>query len=260
MSGSGHRLADWGFTNWVVMNALNTQLVPRRSAAAPSTQFESDISALAPIRSQVQDYRLRRRQSLPSPAGDNVFFVCSGLVAVESTALAGRRTMVELLYPGDIFAASLQPAAASLQCSTMAPTELWRLSSAALKSEMAKDAGIADFVFRRLNQQRARMQLHVSMLAGLTSEERVAALLLQAGCRLGLTANGGISFDMPLSREEVAEYLALNADTLSRIMSRLVREAVLERTSRAQIIIRNWDALKAHCPLADAVIALHTRT
>jgi DNA-binding transcriptional regulator YhcF (GntR family) len=63
---------------------------------------------------------------------------------------------------------------------------------------------------------------------------------------------------MPLSRNEVAEYLALNADTLSRIMSRLVRENVLARSSRAQITIRDLDALKAHCPLSDAVTALHS--
>ena len=140
----------------------------------------------------------------------------------------------------------------------MAATELWRVNSSVFKNEMAKDAGVADYVFRRLNQQRARMQLHITILAGLTSEERVAALLLQAGCRLGSSAGGAISFDMPLSRDEIAEYLALNADTLSRIMSRLSRDSIIGRSSRAQLAVHNWEALKALCPLSEAVIALHS--
>ena len=97
----------------------------------------------------------------------------------------------------------------------------------------------------------------MAILAGLASEQRVAALLIEAACRLGVNDGKSISFDMPLSRTEVAEYLALNADTLSRIMSRLTHGNILERSGRAQMTIRDWDELVAHCPLANAVIALH---
>lgn len=203
---------------------------------------------------------MRRRQALPLATPDSIFIVRSGLIAAENAALPAHRTMVELLYPGDILAANLQPLTPGLAYTTMSPTELWRVPSATLKVEMANDPAFAEHIFQRLNLQRARMQLHITMLAGLSSEQRVAGLLLQAAFRLGTNTGGAIAFDMPLSRNEVAEYLALNADTLSRIMSRLVREGVLARSSRAQITIRNLDALKAHCPLHDAVIALHSET
>jgi CRP-like cAMP-binding protein len=218
----------------------------------------AEITALAQLRGHAQSYRLRRRQALPAATADTVYIVRSGLVAAEHSALPSGRTMVELLYPGDIISPSLLPLTPGLTHTTMSATELWRLSLATLKSEMSHDAALTDFVLQRLNLQRARMQLHISMLAGLTSEQRVAGLLLQAACHLGVSNGGAIAFDMPLSRNEVAEYLALNADTLSRIMSRLVRENVLARSSRAQITIRDLDALKAHCPLSDAVTALHS--
>lgn len=211
----------------------------------------------AKLRTQTQSYRLRRRQGLPLTSPDSVFIVKSGVVAAESAALANRRTLVELLYPGDIIAAALQPLTPGLGYTTMSATELVRLPSSAIKMEMAQDPAFAEAVFQRLNLQRARMQLHITMLAGLTSEQRVAALILQAAYRLGTNTGGGIAFDMPLSRNEVAEYLALNADTLSRIMSRLVRENVIARSSRAQMTVRNLEALKAHCPLSDSVAALH---
>jgi len=217
----------------------------------------ADIPALARLRSIAQTTRLRRRQIATTNAPDTVYFVLSGILTAEHGALSAKPTMVELLYPGDIIAPALRTMSPEVTHTTMSPAELLRISASALKAEMANDPALTDFVFQQLNLQRARMQLHISMLAKLTSEERVAALLLQAACHLGTPIGGAISFDMPLSRSEVAEYLALNADTLSRIMSRLVRDNVLARSTRAQITIRDFDALKAHCPLSDAVTALH---
>ena len=94
-----------------------------------------------------------------------------------------------------------------------------------MKVEMANDAAFADAVFQRL-EHAARPHAAAHHHAGRTDRASSAwpALLLQAACRLGTSTGGAIAFDMPLSRNEVAEYLALNADTLSRIMSRLVRE------------------------------------
>ncbi len=242
------------------MTTTNVPLATRQhSAMTEAAPAMAEFTALAQLRGHAQNYRLRRRQVLPASAPDSVYIIRSGLVAAEHAALPSRRTMVELLYPGDIISPSLLPLAPGLSHTTMSATELLRLSLSTLKSEMARDGALTDFVLQRLNLQRARMQLHISMLAALTSEQRVAGLLLQAACHLGVSNGGAIAFDMPLSRNEVAEYLALNADTLSRIMSRLVRENVLARSSRAQITIRNMDALKAHCPLSDAVSALHSR-
>lgn len=243
----------------MTMTTTNTPLAARQHAAASDTKGSgSDVAALARLRNHAQSLRLRRRQALPAAATESVYIIKSGLVASETTAVAGQRTMVELLYPGDIITPSLQPATAALTYITMAATELWRIPASVFKSEMASDGALGDFVFQRLNLQRARMQLHITMLAGLSSEQRVAGLLLKAAYHLGTINGSGISFDMPLSRTEVAEYLALNADTLSRIMSRLERENVLARSSRAQVTVRNLDALKAHCPLSDSVAALHS--
>lgn len=217
----------------------------------------SVLEPLSRLRGHVQSYRLRRRQALPAAGAECVFIVSSGLVAAENGADQSNRSIVELLYPGDIISSALMPLMPGITYMTMSASEAWRLSPASLRHEMAADATLSDYVFRQLNLQRARMQLHIMMLAGLTSEQRVAALLLQAAYRLGTAHGDSIAFDMPLSRNEVAEYLALNADTLSRIMSRLVRENVLQRSSRAQMTVRDMTALKAYCPMSDAVTALH---
>jgi CRP-like cAMP-binding protein len=241
------------------MTAINSPLLPQRTIAAQTARNEAASASLASLRNQANDFRLRRRQLLPGTGSETVFAVVSGVVAVESTALANKRTMVELLYPGDIFAPALHPHGSDLHCTALTASELRGYALASITTEMGRTPGMAEFIFRQLSRQRACTQLHITMLAALSSDERVAALLLQAGSRLGSGQGGAVSFDMPLSRVEVAEYLALNADTLSRIMSRLVRDGVLERANRARITIRDWDALRAMCPLSNAVIELHGR-
>lgn len=60
-----------------------------------------------------------------------------------------------------------------------------------------------------------------------TALERVAVCLLSLCCRLG---NGGLpanDFSMPVSRGDMANYLGLATETVSRCISRLHREGVL---------------------------------
>ena len=67
----------------------------------------------------------------------------------------------------------------------------------------------------------------------------------------------GVAFELPLSRTEIADYLALNADTLSRIMSRLKGRGLVARTGRDRALVADWDGLCAMSPLAGALAAAH---
>lgn len=229
----------------------------RRPAHEAAAGADVESTALARLRSLAQVQRLRRRQRLTLFGADSVYIVRSGLMAIEGAPQADSRSILELLYPGDIIVPGLQPPVPDLALTTTTAAEIWRLSVHTFMQEAQRDTTLAELVFQRLNMQRARLQLHVAILAGLSSEQRVAALLIEAACRLGVNDGKAIAFDMPLSRTEVAEYLALNADTLSRIMSRLTQSRIIERSGRAQMAVRDWDGLVAHCPLANAVIALH---
>jgi len=239
------------------MTSSKTYLAEPRPMLEPSAVGDVDTAPLARLRSLAQVQRLRRRQKVSLLGHDTVYVVRTGLIAVEATPLAGTRTILDLLYPGDIVVPSVLAPVPELSLTTATQAEIWRIPSTTFTQELSRDPQFCDYVFQRLNMQRARSHLHVAVLAGLSSEQRVAALLIEASCRLGYNDGTAISFDMPLSRTEVAEYLSLNADTLSRIMSRLTNSRVLDRSGRAQMTVRDFSALCALCPLADAVMTLH---
>lgn len=239
------------------MSSHKISLAERRPPAEVLGGFDLENAALSKLRSLAQVQRLRRRQRFTLFGTEHIYLIRSGLMAIEGAPAAGKRSILELLYPGDLLVPGLQAPIPDLALTATTAAEIWRISSHAFMHEQHRDPQLAELVFQRLNTQRARVQLHVAVLAGLASEQRVAALLIEAACRLGVNDGKSLAFDMPLSRTEVAEYLALNADTLSRIMSRFTQSQILERSGRAQMAVRDWDALVAHCPLAGSIIALH---
>jgi CRP-like cAMP-binding protein len=97
----------------------------------------------------------------------------------------------------------------------------------------------------------------MSNLGGLSGEQRVASFLIELALRLGTPGGSGISFDLPLSRTDIADHLALNADTLSRIMSRLKTRGLIAQTGRTRAVIPDWTRLCELTPVADTVLALH---
>jgi CRP/FNR family transcriptional regulator len=80
-----------------------------------------------------------------------------------------------------------------------------------------------------------------------TAREKIASLLAiiarrEAGLKLR-TAKGNLVFDLPLTREEMADYLGLTLETVSRQMSALKRDGVIILEGKRQVRVPDFDAL-----------------
>jgi CRP/FNR family transcriptional regulator len=80
-----------------------------------------------------------------------------------------------------------------------------------------------------------------------TAREKIASLLAIIGRRdaaLGMGKPGGkVVFDLPLTREAMADYLGLTLETVSRQMSGLKRDGVIELGGKRSIIVPDFDRL-----------------
>ena len=85
-----------------------------------------------------------------------------------------------------------------------------------------------------------RAQEHLLVLGRQSAVERVAAFLLDMAERQG----GLDRLELPMSRTDIADYLGLTIETVSRVFSRLKEKGAIRLISLRSIEIRKWQALQ----------------
>ena len=85
------------------------------------------------------------------------------------------------------------------------------------------------------------------LLGRKTAREKIASLLAiiarrDATLRLK-TAKGTVHFDLPLTREEMGDYLGLTLETVSRQMSALKRDSVIDLEGKRRVLIPDFHRL-----------------
>ncbi|MDZ7737092.1 MAG: fumarate/nitrate reduction transcriptional regulator Fnr [Gammaproteobacteria bacterium] len=79
---------------------------------------------------------------------------------------------------------------------------------------------------------------HLLMLKNKTAEERIAGFLVNLSSRFQRLGYSGTDFKLPMSREEIGNYLGLTTETVSRLLSKMQRDEIIE-SSRRFISIKN---------------------
>lgn len=229
--------------------------VADRAAGERILRLKDLVGQLAPHATGIS---VRARQRLPlAYQGNETLYVVSKGCLFEYGSWAGRRRVVlALLFPGDVFRTSCAPPGGSGGLSATMSAEVLRMRWSGVESLAAGRDHLWRDLTDGLAETMSRAALHAAMLSTLSGEERVATLFLELALRLGTDTVGGITFDIPLSRNDMADYLALNADTLSRIISRLKARGIISQPARRQGVVRDYQALWQATPFAGHLKAL----
>jgi CRP/FNR family transcriptional regulator len=139
----------------------------------------------------------------------------------------GRRQIVGFALPGD-FLGMAASARYSLSADAIGPVVICRLSRASF-ARFIEDKPhllrrINEFAVRELNQA----QDHMVLLGRRSAEEKVATFLIGWRDRLAELSPPAKAVPLPMSRQDIADYLGLTIETVSRTMTRLERDGVIE--------------------------------
>jgi len=230
-------------------------------SAAPPTSRGSDApgSVLNTLAAHGAIVRTRRGQSvsLSVDGAETVYVVRTGTLMLRVAFPEDLRQVISLLYPGDVFRSAFAPPAASARLSAVSPGEALRFRWAAFGDLAAKTPDIDRFYKEAVAKQTARAAIHMAAVGRFDCRQRVATFLLELALRTGVRSpSGGLDFQIPLNRTEVADYLGLNADTLSRTMSRLRASGVVSHPERNRGLVRDISELAALTPAAPSLMAL----
>jgi CRP/FNR family transcriptional regulator, nitrogen fixation regulation protein len=168
-----------------------------------------------------------------SEPADCIFEVISGAVRSYKVLSDGRRQICAFHLPSDIFGLE-NGASYRFTAEAIVETTARVVRRHSLEYVAASDVRVA----RNLLSMTAKKLL----LGRKTSLERVAAFLLEMDHRL----KGTGMLALPMSRRDIADYLGLTLETVSRALSYLRGRGVLEfsETSQRQIVLQDRAQLR----------------
>lgn len=205
--------------------------------------------------------RKPQKIALAPPATETMFLIHSGVFLLRVKWSDDRHQILSLLYPGDCLRSVVVPAfeKAEIVSGTDAG-EVWRMRWPAIVRMITSESQFAREVTDRLAAQAARFALQNVIISGLNGDERVATVMLELALRTGRQTLRGLEFEMPLSRTDIAEHLALNADTVSRILSRMRASGLIAPAGRNRLLCASVEALAGECPIAGLIRSTHEKT
>jgi CRP/FNR family nitrogen fixation transcriptional regulator len=165
-----------------------------------------------------------------------VYRVITGAVRTYRVLSDGRRQIVEFHTAGDLFGLDGERCHA-LGAEAVRETTLQVVRREAFLHEQGSEAAIS-----ALLKKFHRAQAHMLLLGRHTACERVASFLLDFRARAGADA-----FDLPMSRQDIADYLGLTIETVSRTFTQLQAAHQIDLASCRRVVLRNPAALERIC-------------
>ncbi len=159
--------------------------------------------------------------------------------SVRTTRLTsdGRRQIGDFYYPGDLLGLETGPdhrfsAEALSDCTVLV---LRRSAVRAMAGDAELDRAILDATRRELE----RTQDHLLLLGHKSAREKVAGFLLGLAQR---TPDADVA--LPMGRQDMADYLGLTIETVSRMLTQLQGASVVEFAASRLFRVRKWQALE----------------
>ncbi|GAN77229.1 transcriptional regulator cAMP-binding AadR/Crp/Fnr [Acidisphaera rubrifaciens HS-AP3] len=167
--------------------------------------------------------------------------ILSGCVRLVSLTDDGRRQVTDFLYPGDIIGLeALDTFDYSAEAVTRAT--LRRVPRGAIESRAATDAAFAGALRRMLAERMRAARARLVLLGRMSAAQRIAHFLLEMQARIGTP--GSPTFDLPMNRSDIADYLGLTIETVCRGLTDMRRRHLIA-VSRTHITLRDAAALPA---------------
>jgi CRP/FNR family transcriptional regulator, nitrogen fixation regulation protein len=164
--------------------------------------------------------------------------VVSGTVRSYRILNDGRRQIEGFHFAGDVFGLeSGCEHAASAEAVTAATVLVIRRS--AIMTAAERDQSIANQLWKLTARELDLARKHALLLVK-SAQERVAAFLLDMARR-----GTGNAVELPMSRQDIADYLGLTIETVSRTLSLFQQEAAIDLPNSRRILLRDRTALNS---------------
>ena len=205
-------------------------------AAFAKTSFFRVTELISTTGSSVRDVEIYGEGE---PA-EHFYMVMSGAVRTYKVLVDGRRQVCAFYLSGEFFGLEADDVHA-FSAETIIDSKIMTIKRSAIMARAEGNKEIARQLWAMTGGELRRVQSHVLLLIK-TAKERVAEFLLEMAAR----APANEALELPMSRQDIADYLGLTIETVSRVLTDLEKSGAIALPNSRRVMLRNADALRRY--------------
>ncbi|MEQ1779854.1 MAG: Crp/Fnr family transcriptional regulator [Hyphomonadaceae bacterium] len=157
-----------------------------------------------------------------------IYVVESGWVKLYRTLIDGQRQVVGFANAGSILGLECDDTHVN-GCETITPVTIRAIAGKSLRDICQHEPQLAEQLLRQVGRQLGAAQAQLAAVGAQSAEQKLASFLLSVADLCDATLGG--DFDLPMRRGDMAEFLGLRLETVSRKMSEFQRRGWIQMTS-----------------------------
>lgn len=174
-----------------------------------------------------------------------VYTVASGSLRLYRLLFDGRRQIIGFALPGEFLGITIEERH-QVTAEALESCRIWCFGRADFDKFAEGNPLLRDSLLQVAREEVTAARQQFVVLGRKTAMERVASFLLYFHDRLeGISTHASNHIALPMSRADIADYLGLTKETVSRVFSQLRNSQVMRLESLSSIQILNRPALEA---------------
>jgi CRP/FNR family transcriptional regulator len=173
---------------------------------------------------------------------DHVYTITTGTVKVYKLLGDGRRQITGFLFAGDFLGLTHNEAYA-YSAETLVPTRLCRFPRQRLEALLG-EIPLEQRLLAMASHELAAAQDQMMLLGRKSARERVVSFILMLSNSATRHGRLGDPVFLPMSRNDIADYLGLTTETVSRTVTLLKKQGLIELLDDKQIRLSRLAALR----------------
>ncbi len=200
---------------------------------------------LASIQAIVRQVRLAPGQTLfqEGDEAENVFNVVGGVIKLYKLLRDGRRQITGFLFPGDFLGIASRDGY-SHSAEAVTAVRLCRFPRRRLEPLFDRYPKLEHRLLGIATDELTAAQDQMLLLGRKTAAEKLASFLLSLERRIGAAGEPAPSLSVPMSRSDVADYLGLTVETVSRTFGRFRKLGLVDVPDAHTVVLRRRQGLE----------------
>ena len=174
---------------------------------------------------------------------DSLFNVTSGHIRVLKLLPDGRRQIVGFMYPGDFLGVAFISEYV-YTAEAIDDVVLCRFPRQKLEAFIEEVPELEKRLLEIASNELLAAQDLMLLLGRKSAIEKLASFLVRMAWRTKAKVEGLVELHLPMNRHDIADYLGLSTETVSRTFTELTKRAAIELPSADRVVIRDIDTLE----------------